>query len=86
MIIAELIEEEVVMQEYKSEVARIRIQIELECQSIRRVFEEPSIVASHASIEARYRNLGVHQQSLEQHMGEQEALETMVDIYQRVVG
>ncbi len=74
------------MQEYKSEVARIRAQIELECQAIRRVFEEPAIVASHAAIDARYRNLGIHQQSLEQHIGEQEAYETLVDIYQRVVG
>ncbi len=74
------------MQEYKSEVARIRAQIELECQAIRRVFEEPAICASHASIDARYRNLGTHQEALEQHVGEQEARETLVDIYQKVVG
>ena len=74
------------MQEYKSEVARIRAQIELECQAIRRVFEEPAIVASHAAIDARYRNLGIHQEALEQHIGEQEARETLVDIYQKVVG
>ena len=74
------------MQEYKSEVARIRAQIELECQAIRRVFEEPAIVASHAAIDARYRNLGIHQEAFEQHIGEQEARETLVDIYQSVVG
>ena len=74
------------MQEYKSEVARIRAQIELECQAIRRVFEEPAIVASHAAIDARYRNLGKHQEALKQHLGEQEALDAIVDIYQRVVG
>ena len=74
------------MQEYKSDVARIRVLIELECQAIRRVFEEPAIVASHAAIDARYRNLGTHQEDLEQHVGEQEARETIFDIYQRVVG
>lgn len=74
------------MQEYKSDVARIRAQIELECQAIRRVFEEPAIVASHAAIDARYRNLGIHQEALEQHIGEQGAREILVDIYQRVVG
>ncbi len=74
------------MQEYKSDVARIRVLIELECQAIRRVFEEPAIVASHAAIDARYRNLGTHQEALEQHVGEQEARETIVDIYQKVVG
>ncbi len=74
------------MQEYKSEVARIRAQIELECQAIRRVFEEPAICASHAAIDARYRNLGTHQEALEQHVGEQEARETVVNIYQKVVG
>ncbi len=74
------------MQEYKSEVARIRAQIELECQAIRRVFEEPAIIASHAAIDARYRNLGTHQAALEKHVGEREARETVVNIYQAVVG
>ncbi len=74
------------MQEYKSEVARIRAQIELECEAIRRVFEEPAMCASHAAINVRYKNLGTYQEALEQHIGEQEARETLVDIYQRVVG
>jgi len=74
------------MHEYKSEVARIRAQIELECEAIRRVFEEPAIYASHAAIDARYRNLGTHQDALQQHIGEQEAMQTVVDIYQKVVG
>lgn len=74
------------MQEYRSEVARIRAQIELECQAIRRVFEEPAKYASHAAIDARYRNLGTHQEALEQHIGEREAREAVVDIYQKVVG
>ncbi len=74
------------MREYKSEVARIRAQIELECEAIRRVFEEPAIYASHAAIDARYRNLDTHQDALQQHVGEQEAMQTVVDIYEKIVG
>jgi len=74
------------MQEYRSEVARIRAQIELECEAIRRVFEQPAKYASHAAIDARYRNLGTHQEALEKHLGEQEAVQTVTDIYQKVVG
>jgi len=74
------------MREYKSEVARIRAQIELECEAIRRVFEEPAIYTSHAAIDARYRNLGTHQEALQQHVGEQEAMQTVVDIYEKIVG
>ena len=74
------------MQEYKSDVARIRALIELECEAIRRVFDEPAIYASHAAIDARYRNLNTHQNALQQHVGEQEATQVLVDIYQKVVG
>lgn len=74
------------MQENRSDVARIRAQIEGECQAIRRVFEEPALVASHAFIEARYRNLGTYQEALTDHMSEPEAKEEVVDIYRRVVG
>ncbi|GAC1634656.1 MAG: hypothetical protein NVS4B7_21250 [Ktedonobacteraceae bacterium] len=74
------------MQEYKSEVARIRAQIELECEAIRRVFEEPARYASHSAIDARYRNLGMHQDTLELHVGGKEAILAVVEIYQRVVG
>ena len=42
---------------HKSDVARLREQIDLECQAIRWVFEESAIVASHQAIDARYRNL-----------------------------
>ena len=74
------------MHEYRSEVARIRAQIEQECQAIRRVFEDPAIVASHQAIEARYRNVGQHQEALAGYLGEQEAKEVMVDMYQKIIG
>ncbi len=72
--------------EHKSEVARIREQIDLECQAIRRVFEEPAVVASHASIDARYRNLDGLTQQLKPLVGEQEATSTLVEMYNEVVG
>ncbi len=71
---------------HKSEIARIREQIDLECQAIRRVFEEPAIVASHDSIEARYRNLHGLEQELKPLVGEKEATSTLVEIYSKVVG
>ncbi len=74
------------MQKNLSEVARLRAQIALECEAIRRVFEEPALVASHAAIDARYRKLGTHQSELEQQIGEQEATQTLFEIYQHVVG
>ncbi len=72
--------------EHKSEVTRIREQIDLECQAIRRVFEEPAVVASHASIDARYRNLHGLTQELKPLVGEQEATSVLVEIYNDVVG
>ena len=72
--------------EHKSDVARLRERIELECQAIRRVFEEPAIVAPHASIEARYRNLGALSQELKPLVGDKEATDVLLKIYNEVVG
>ena len=72
--------------EHKSDVARLRERIELECQAIRRVFEEPAIMASHASIEARYRNLDGLAQELKPLVGDEEATDVLVEIYNEVVG
>ena len=74
------------MSENKSEVARLMRQIDLECEAIKRVFDEPAIVASHDSINARYDNLSRHKEELEQHVGEQEANEIVTDAYGRIVG
>ena len=70
----------------KSEVARLMQQIDLECEAIRRVFDEPAIVASHDSINARYNNLGKVKEELEQHVGKQEANNAVTDAYGRIVG
>ena len=70
---------------HKSEVVRLREQIDLECQAIRRVFEEPAIVASHQSIDARYRNLHTLTEKLEPLVGKREATAALMDIYHTVV-
>ena len=74
------------MYENKSEVARLRQQLESECEAIRRMFDEPAIVASHAIIQARYLNLEQHRSALEQHIGTEKALDTLIETYQRVIG
>ena len=74
------------MKSNQSEVARLRERIELECQAIRRVFEDPAIVASHASIEARYRNLDGLTQELKPFVGDEKATGVLVEIYSEVVG
>ncbi len=71
--------------EHKSEVARIRERIDLECQAMKRMFEEPAIVASHVAIDARYRNLNGLAEELRPLVGDAEATKTLVDIYNDVI-
>ncbi len=70
----------------ESDVQRVRELIALECQALKRVFNEPSIVASHETINARYTNLGEHQQELEERIGKQQAAEEIVETYKRILG
>ena len=56
-----------------SEVARLRKQIELECEAMRLALYGYAAVASHESIEQRYNNLGRHQEDLERYVGKEEA-------------
>ena len=69
-----------------SEVARLRQQLEAECEALRRVFDEPAIVASHASIQARYLNLDRHREAVEQEIGSTQALDMLMTTYQHIVG
>ena len=47
-----------------SEVARLRRQIELECEAMRLAMDGYAAVTSHKVIEQRYKNLGKHQEDL----------------------
>lgn len=68
-----------------SDVARIREQIELECQALANLMQF-SAVASHTSINGRYENLERYREHLNRLIGEQEAAKMIVSIYQEQVG
>jgi hypothetical protein len=67
-----------------SELARLRKQRELECQALQRLthFSE---VASHRSVERRYRNLDRWRDQLAPLVGEEQATGMGVAIYNQVV-
>ena len=63
-----------------SEVARLREQIELECQTIQHLMQS-SAVASHRTINRKYQNLDQCHQQLRALVGEGEALHIVVEAY-----
>ncbi len=69
-----------------SEIARLRRQIELECEAMRLALDGYATVASHQLIEQRYNSLGQYQNDLEKHVGKEEAKRIVVEIYTNVVG
>jgi hypothetical protein len=68
-----------------SEIARLRKQIELECESMRLALYGYAVVASHEAIEQKYKALGRHQEALERLVGKEEANTIVVETYTRVV-
>ena len=72
------------MEENKSVIARLRAQIELECQVIQnmRLF---AAGASHEAIKQRYQRLAVCHDRLTTIIGDEQATNTIVDIYDKVV-
>ncbi len=73
------------MQENKSEVARLRQDIELTCQSMKQGFTGFASAARHAIIAHKYHQLGQYQERLGQLVGEEQATELMVETYNKVV-
>jgi hypothetical protein len=63
-----------------SEVARLREQIELECQAIQHLVQS-SAVDSHRTIKRKYQNLDQCHQQLKALVSEEEALRIVVDAY-----
>lgn len=63
-----------------SEVARLRKQIELECQAIGRLLEF-SAVASHQVINRKYQHLDQCHEALKALVSEEEAVSIVVDAY-----
>jgi hypothetical protein len=69
-----------------SEIARLREQIELECQAAKQGLQGLAVVASHDSINARMERLWDYRQELAQEVGEQEATKIMYEVYAKVIG
>jgi hypothetical protein len=69
-----------------SEIARLRKQIELECQSMKQALYGYAVIASHDAINHKYDTIGRYQEQLEQLVGEQEAAEIVCDLYAEIVG
>jgi len=70
----------------RSEVARLRRQIELECESIHLAMYGYAAVARHQIIEHKYNALGEYQEQLETLVGEEEAANIVRDTYIKVIG
>ena len=72
--------------ECKSEVARFRKLLELECEAMKLGFSGFAMTARHDIIHNRYKNLGTHEKELAKHIGEEKAHEVMIDTYIKVMG
>ena len=70
----------------ESEVARLREQIELECQAMHLGLNGYAAVAKHQIIEHKYNTLGKYQEQLEALVGPKEAVSIVVETYQNVMG
>ena len=69
-----------------SEIARIRAQIEQECEALRLALYGYATVASHSIIERKYDSLGKRREELEKHLGTEEAGKIVCEIYTKVIG
>jgi hypothetical protein len=67
-----------------SELARLREQIELECQAMQHMMQF-SAVASHRSISRRNRSLDRYRDQLKPLVGEDQATSIVVDIYNQCI-
>lgn len=73
------------MAECRSEVARLREQIETVCGAMNQMLSGYAITSRHDIINHRYNTLGSYQEELETFVGEQQALEIVIETYNRVV-
>jgi hypothetical protein len=74
------------MQVNNSEIARLRQQIELECQAMQLGLSGYAHVAKHQTITNKYNTLGKHQEQLEALVGEEQAALITAEIYMKVMG
>ncbi|HTI14748.1 MAG TPA: hypothetical protein VL461_09295 [Dictyobacter sp.] len=69
-----------------SEIARLRRQIELECEAMKQALNGFMVTASHDIIHHRYDCIGDIQQQLISLVGEQEAARIAVEVYIQTIG
>ena len=69
-----------------SEVARLRQQIELECEAMKQGMNGLAITAQHQIIQNKYNALGQTQEELAALIGEPDALKIVVETYIKVLG
>jgi hypothetical protein len=73
------------MGEGGSEVSKLREQIETVCYAMNQMLSGYAVTARHDIINHKYNTLGTYQEELETLVGEQEALEIVIETYNRVV-
>lgn len=72
---------------HKSEVARVREEIELQLEALRRgMYGFASGTARHAFVRARMDRIGEYRQKLTDHIGEQNADQMVYSLYSEIVG
>jgi hypothetical protein len=69
-----------------SEVARLRQQIERECQAIQQGFSGYAEVAKHKAITHKYNSFGSYQEELARIVGDEKAALIAAKIYMEVMG
>jgi hypothetical protein len=69
----------------ESEVARLRQQIEDECLALRRCFYGVAIRAPHWLISCKYSALDRYNDELAEHIGQEEAITTVLEIYNSIL-
>ena len=69
----------------KSEVARLREQIELELEAMQRGMQGLAVTARHDFILARMDHVGVYQDKLAAQIGDSAALETVCQLYVQIM-
>lgn len=69
----------------ESEVARLRRQIELECEAMKLAMNGYAVVSNHKTMGHKYDAIGAAQKKLEAVVGEEEAGRVVGEIYTRVM-
>jgi hypothetical protein len=67
----------------KSEIARLREQIELEYQAAYHALHAPMMTAPHAFINARFSSMQEHKEQLAHLVGEQEATKMVIEVMEQ---